>query len=61
MANDYCIKQEKSRSSLHKWHIPEVTEGPVKHQMEKGFVRHSRYYKPKLESWGLTVEAPLRD
>lgn len=61
MASDYCIKQERSRSSLHKWHIPEVTEGPVKHQMEKGFESHGGYYKLKLESWGLAVKAPLGD
>lgn len=36
-------------------------EGPVKHQMEKGFKRHDGQHKRKLESWGLAAEAPPGD
>lgn len=34
-------------------------EGPVKHQMGKGFERPDGQHEHKLESWGLAAEAPL--
>ena len=61
MASDYHIKQHRSRSTFHKWHIPGVLWEPTQTLPGKGLEEAWWAAQIQAENLGRAAQAPLED